>query len=116
VEAEVIPIGLYFGRLRPGESIERAVLIRPAEGQRFRIQEVKSEHALVVVGPPEPAPAPERPGSYRLLVRIGPSDREVSVNSRIVVRTDLPHDKEVIIPVFGRVVDPDKPRVTPPTS
>jgi hypothetical protein len=73
---------------------------------------VKSESPLITVAPPQPAGPPEPEGSYRLMVKIGPVDKVGQITSRIVVRTDLPHQKELLIPVYGRAVELKQSRAT----
>ncbi len=112
LEADVVPSGLYFGSLKVGDTVERPIVIRPVEVKSFRIVEVKSESPLITVAPPEHAGPPEPDGSYRLMVKIGPADKAGQINSRLVVRTDLPHQKELLIPVYGRAVQPSVNRAT----
>jgi hypothetical protein len=112
LEVEAVPSGLYFGSLKLGDSVERPIVIRPVEVKSFHILGVKSESPLITVAPPQPAGPPEPEGSYRLVVKIGPVTQVGQINSRLVVRTDLPHQKELLIPVYGRAVELSQSRAT----
>jgi hypothetical protein len=112
LEVEAVPSGLYFGSLKLGDSVTRPIVIRPVEVKSFHILEVKSESPLITVAPPEPAGPSEPEGSYRLMVKIGPVDQIGQISSRLVVRTDLPHQKELLIPVYGRAVELSRSRAT----
>lgn len=112
LEVEAVPSGLYFGSLKLGDSVTRPIVIRPVEVKSFHILEVKSESPLITVAPPQPAGPPEPAGSYRLMVKIGPVSKVGQINSRLVVRTDLPHQKELLIPVYGRAVELSHSRAT----
>jgi hypothetical protein len=112
LEVEAVPSGLYFGSLKLGDSVERPIVIRPVGVRSFHILGVKSESPLITVAPPQPAGPPEPEGSYRLVVKIGPVTQVGQISSRLVVRTDLPHQKELLIPVYGRAVELSQSRAT----
>ncbi len=100
VEVEVTPTGIYTGRLRVGDSIERIVTITPVEVKSFNILEVRSDHPALTA---EAQAAPDKPGAYQIRVRFGPVAKPERVNAKVIIRTDLPHTKELSISVFGRV-------------
>jgi hypothetical protein len=114
-ELDVLPSGLYVGSLRIGESAERSVTLSPVEVKKFTILEVKADSPLLQVSAPEPGPAGKE-GSYQLKVKFGPADKVGRVNATVIVRTDLPHTKEVIISVFGRIVEKEPPSAQPPAT
>jgi len=115
-DVEIAPKGIYFGKIRPGEVVERSVVIRPAEVKRFRILRTEAKDSHMTVLPPAAAKPPEPPGTYRLTVRIGPIAQEGPVDAPITVYTDLPHLTKVGIPVYGRVVKAESTLRTRPAS
>lgn len=115
VELEVVPSGVYIGSLRIGEATERSVTLSPVEVKKFTILEVKANSPLVQVSAPGPGPAGKQ-GSYQLKIRYGPADKVGRVNAKVIVRTDLPHTKDVSISVFGRIVEKEPPSAQPPAT
>jgi hypothetical protein len=114
-ELDVLPSSLYIGSLRIGESTERLVTLSPVEVKKFTILEVKADSPLLQVSAPEPGPAGKE-GSYQLKIKFGPADKVGRVNTNVIVRTNLPHTKEVTIAVFGRIVEKEPPSAQPPAT
>jgi len=110
VEVEVTPTGIYTGRLKVGDSIERIVTITPVEVKSFNILGVKSDHPALTA---EAQAAPDKPGAYQIKVRFGPVAKPERINAKVVIRTDLPHTKELSISVFGRVQEEEATDVPP---
>lgn len=107
VELEVVPQGIYFGRLRVGEAMKRSIDLYSPEVPNFSILEVRSSHpALRVSKPVKPA---GEPGRYRLNVQFGPVEEPGRYNETVTVRTDLPHAGQVVVRVYGKVVEPNDP-------
>lgn len=103
VEAEVQPSGIYFGAIKPGETVTRSVVIRPVAVKALKILEAKSSDAAIAVAKLAPAGKPEPEGSYRVTITVGPVTEARRINATLVMRTDLPHQKEIKVPVYGRV-------------
>jgi hypothetical protein len=101
VEVEVNPRGVYLGRLKIGETLERSVEIVPVDAEDFKILGVSADHPDVRVGKPVPL-GKDRPG-YRLSVRFGPVEEAGRISAKVTVRTNLEHTKELTISVYGRV-------------
>jgi len=110
VELEVTPTGVYTGRLKVGDSIERIVTITPVEVKSFRILEVKSDHPALTA---EAQPMADKPGAYQVKIRFGPVEKPERINAKVIIRTDLPHTKELSISVFGRVQEGEATDVPP---
>ena len=108
VEVEVEPRGIYLGQgIKVGETAERTIELTPVEVKSFKITGITADSPTVQVGKPQPLPD-KRPG-YRLTVIFGPLDQPGRVNARITVTTDLPHTKQIVIPVYGKVIAGDVP-------
>jgi hypothetical protein len=105
VEVEVDPRGIYLGQVKVGEKVERTVEITPVDVKSFKIADATSDSPNIRVGRPQPLPD-KRPG-YRLTITFGPLDRTGPVNAKVTVHTDLPHSREIVIPVYGKVVGED---------
>jgi len=103
VEVDVVPTGIYFGVLRAGETVERSVVIKPVEAKPFKILEVKSSDPAIVASKPVAAGKPEPEGSYRVTVTIGPLAEAKRISGNVTLRTDLAHQKEIVVTVYGRV-------------
>ncbi len=111
MEVEIIPSGLYLGNVRLGEALEREVLIRPAEVKKFRLFDPRADNQAVQVL--SLVPIADKQGGYRLKVRFGPVTRPERVTAQVIVRANLPHCKELRIPVNARVVDQPTPPLPP---
>ncbi len=108
VEVELKPSGIYFGSsTKVGEKIERTIEITPVDVKSFKITDVTSDNPEVKVSKPQPL-GDKRPG-YRLVVTLGPFDRVGRVNGKLIVRTNLPHTKQITILVYGKVVSGESP-------
>jgi hypothetical protein len=102
VEVDLSPKGLYVSDLSVGETTERAVELTPVEVKSFKILSVTSDNPAVRVTEVQPLPD-KRPG-FKLIVRLGPLDKPGRINAKVTVKTDLPHTKEILVPVYGKVV------------
>ena len=108
VEVEVSPRAIYLGRgIKVGETAERTIELTPVEVKSFKIIGVTADSPTVQVGKPQRLPD-KRPG-YRLIVTFGPLDQPGRVNAKVTVTTDLPHAKQIVIPVYGKVIAEDAP-------
>ena len=103
VEVDVVPTGIYFGILRAGQTVERSVVIKPVEARPFKILEVKSSDPAIHVSQPVAAGKPEPEGSYRITMTIGPLAEAKRISGNVTLRTDLAHQKEIVVTVYGRV-------------
>lgn len=103
VEAEVQPSGIYFGAIKVGETVTRSVVVKPAGVKEFKILEVKGSDPAIAVAAPVPAGKPEPEGSYRITLTVGPVPEARRITANLVIRTDLPHQKEIKVAVYGRV-------------
>lgn len=102
-EVEVKPLGVYIGRRKVEETMERTVMIRGVEATEFSILEVTaSDPSLQVEGPVRLAGDVAR---YEMTIRFGPAEKAGRVNLKVMVRTDLEHTPKIAIPVYGRVVE-----------
>ncbi len=102
VELEVVPHGIYVGKLTMGELVERSISLYSPEVPAFSILEVSAADAAIQVA--EPVRVAGEKNRYRIDVRFGPANELGRITSRILLRTDLPHSEEVPIRVFGNVV------------
>jgi hypothetical protein len=109
VEVDVVPTGIYFGALPVGQTVERSVVVKPVEVEGFRILEVKSSDPMIAVSKPLPAGKPEPEGSYRVTITVGPLAEPKRISGNVRLRTDLAHQKEITISVYGRVVAEEAP-------
>jgi len=109
VEVDVVPTGIYFGALPVGQTVERSVLVKPVETERFKILEVKSSDPAIAVSKPLPAGKSEPEGSYRVTITVGPLAEPKRISGTVRLRTDLAHQKEITISVYGRVVAEEVP-------
>lgn len=100
-EVNLSPRGIYIGQIEKGKPVARTVDVTAEEEKSFKIISVSSDSPLVEIGKPEPL-AGAKPG-YRLTVMIGPLDAAQRVSAKITIKFDLPHTKEVQIPVYGRI-------------
>ncbi len=122
VEVDVKPNGIYFGStIAVGQKTERSVELTAVDVKSFNIIDITSDNPLVRVGKPEPfterrpdsligSPRAESRGrvsGYRLNVTVGPLDAPGRVNANVKIRTDLPHTKQIVIHVYGRIVAQD---------
>jgi len=116
VKAEVMvePRGVYIGEVSIGETVERSITITATELRSFSIVEVTADNDLV--HPSDPVSLPGVGGGYRIKVRFGPSNKAGQVNCRLTVRTDLPHSRELPVPVYGKVVEAAQHRSSRPTK
>ena len=114
LEVEVAPSAVYFGRLAPGATTERSVVITPVEVKQVTLREFKSNDPAVTLVTPlkDLKPAPD--GSYTLTFRIGPYPEPKRVISHVTVRTDLKHQPELPIAIYGRVSANAPPQSEPP--
>jgi len=112
VEVDVSPSGVYLGRLKTGETVERSVDLTPVEVESFKVVEVKTNHP-VLHAEHSPAVVGQKAG-YVIKIRFGPCEKAARVNARVTVSTDLAHAKELVISVFGRVVEAQAANVQPP--
>ncbi len=103
VEVDVVPTGIYFGVLQAGQTVERSVVIKPVEAKPFKILEVKSSDPAIVASMPVAAGKPEPEGSYRMTITIGPLAVAKRISGNVTLRTDLAHQKEIVVTVYGRV-------------
>ena len=102
-EVEVKPLGVYIGRRKVGETMERTVMIRGVEATEFSILEVTaSDPSVQVEGPVRLAGDVAR---YEMTIRFGPAEKAGRVNLKVMVQTDLEHTPKIAIPVYGRVVE-----------
>ncbi|MFB3879655.1 MAG: DUF1573 domain-containing protein [Armatimonadota bacterium] len=101
-EVEIAPRGLYLGRLKVGDKIERTVDMTGVDVKTFNITKLTTDSQLVRLGKPEPLPG-NRP-AYRLTVTIGPLLEPGRVNAKIIVNTDLPHTPQIAIAIYGKVL------------
>ncbi len=107
VEVDVTPRGVYIGRLKVGETLERWVELTAVEVPSFSILEVRKTHqALTVL---KPVKLPGEPCRYRLGIRFGPVTEPGRVSAKVILRTDLPHTPELTISVYGKVTDGAEP-------
>jgi hypothetical protein len=114
VEAEVSPASVYVGVLKPGETIGRSVVIRAVEAKSFKILEIKGDKPLVQVGEPERLRAPEV--GYRLSIGYGPTEKAGVIRANVIVKTDLEHTKEIRIPIYGRIAEPEEKGAAPASN
>ena len=103
VEVEVVPHGIYIGKLEVGEAIERSIAIYSPEVPSFRILEIAASHPALRVS--DPVKLEGQHGRYRLNVQFGPVEEPGRVNANITLHTDLPHTKKVVVRVYGEVVE-----------
>jgi len=103
VELEVVPHGIYIGKLGVGEAIKRSIDLYSPEVPSFSILEIAASHPALRVDKPVKLAGQE--GRYRLNVQFGPVGEAGRVNAKVTVRTDLPHTKEVVVRVYGKVVE-----------
>jgi hypothetical protein len=102
-EVEVKPLGVYIGRRKVGERMERTVMIRGVEATEFSILGVTaSDPSLQVEGPVRLAGEVAR---YEMTIRFGPAEKAGRVNLKVMVQTDLEHTPRIAIPVYGRIVE-----------
>lgn len=106
VEVQVDPRGVYLGgAIKVGEKVERTIELTPVAVKSFKITSVTADSPLVRVGKPQPLPD-QVPG-YRLIVTCGPLHQPGRVYANITITTDLPHTKQLVIPVYGKVIAQD---------
>jgi hypothetical protein len=102
-EVEVKPLGVYIGRRKVGETMERTVMMRGVEAAEFSILEVTaSDPSLQIEGPVRLAGEVAR---YEMTIRFGPAEKAGRVNLKVMVQTDLEHTPRIAIPVYGRIVE-----------
>jgi hypothetical protein len=103
VEVEVVPHGIYIGKLEVGEAIERSVALYSPEVPSFRVLEIAASHPALRVG--DPVKLEGQQGRYRSNVQFGPVEEPGRVKANITLHTDLPHTKKVVVRVYGKVVE-----------
>jgi len=113
IEVDVVPSGIYFGMLHAGQTVERSVVIKPVEVKTFQILEVTSSDPAVVISKPVPAGPPEMEGSYRITITVGPLTEAKRVAAKVMVTTDLAHQKQIAIAVYGRAAEATAPAAVP---
>ncbi len=106
VELEVVPHGIYIGRLGVGEATKRSIDLYSPEVPSFSILEIITSSPLLRVG--KPVKLAGRQGRYRLNLQFGPVEETGRFNEKVTVRTDLPHTSEVVVRVYGKVVAPEQ--------
>jgi hypothetical protein len=97
-EVELPAAGIYFGKLAPGSTVERSVSIRPLDVTNFSIADARSDDPAVRVTSVQSAG-----GAYQVTVQVGPIGAPRTVNAKVVLSTDLPHQKKLIFRAYGRV-------------
>ncbi len=103
VEIELVPHGIYIGKLAIGDAIERSIDLYSPEAPSFTILEVAADHPGLHVGAPVVIGGQQN--RYRLPVKFGPVEEAGRVNAKVVLQTDLPHCKELVVRVYGKVVE-----------
>ena len=99
-EAELSASGIYLGKLAPGATVERTIVVRPLDTRRFSITSTRSEDPAVrVTGIRSVGEA------WEVAVRAGPVSSPRRINAKVVLTTDLRHQKELAFRVYGRVVE-----------
>jgi hypothetical protein len=106
-EVIVIPQGIYIGRLEVGEVFTTDIDIVAIDVEKFKILGVTTSHPALAVAKPQLVPGGTR-HRYRLTVTFGPTREPGKVVAHVLVHTDLPHSKEIAIPVYGTVVGPEE--------
>jgi len=98
------PRGVYIGKLLPGQTHERQVVIHPVEaGKVFNILAVTWEDPNVHVE--DPVRLATGTTQYSINVRYGPNEKVGRVNDVISVRTDSEDSPVVPIPIYGQIVE-----------
>jgi len=105
VEVDVIPRGIYLGRMVVGDRVERSVDLVPVGVKRFRIVDVRTDDPLLRASKPEPIAG--QPGAYRIRVTYGPAQTPGRVAPKITIRTDLEHTGIITVVAYGQV-DPQE--------
>ncbi len=109
LEVDLAPTGIYFGRLSPGQQTERTVTLTPVEVKQFKVLDVKTGDPGIALVTPRKQLKPDRTGRYSLTFRIGPYAKEQRITARVIIRTDLKHQSELPLPIYGRVApEPEK--------
>jgi len=107
VEVDVTPRGIYIGKMKVGQTLERWVELTAVEVPSFSILGVRTTHpALTAL---KPIKLPGKPCRYRLAIRFGPATEPGRVSAEVILRTDLPHTRELTISVYGKVTDGAEP-------
>jgi len=105
IEVDVVPRGIYLGRLALGDTVTRLIDVVPVEARQLRILEARSDMPLLQVS--KPVPLEDPPGALRLTISFGPAQEPGRVNAAITIRTDLEHTPQIRVPVYGAVVAPE---------
>jgi len=112
VEIELVPHGIYIGKLAIGDAMKRSIDLYSPEVPSFTILEVTADHPGLHVS--APVTVGGQPNRHRLHVEFGPVEEAARVNAKIVLKTDLPHCKELVVRVYGKVVE--RGRLSEPTE
>lgn len=96
-DAEVTPEGISFGAVRLGAQERRTVRIQHLDGKAFSILGVTTTSPTILAEAEPVGP----PGAYEIVVRNAVADAQGSIRGEVRVRTDLPKQPEIVIPVFG---------------
>ena len=103
VEIELVPHGIYIGKLAIGDALKRSIDLYSPVVPAFTILDVAADHPGVHVSAPVAIGGQQN--RYRLHVEFGPVEEAGRVNAKIVLRTDLPHCKELVVRVYGKVAE-----------
>jgi hypothetical protein len=103
VEIELVPHGIYIGKLAIGDALKRSIDLYSPEVPSFTILDVVADHPGVHVS--APVAVGGKRNHYRLHVEFGPVEEAGRVNAKVVIQTDLPHCKELVVRVYGTVVE-----------
>jgi hypothetical protein len=112
VEIELVPHGIYIGKLAIGDALKRSIDLYSPEVPSFTILEIAADHPGLHVSAPVAIGGQQN--RYRLHVEFGPVEEAEPVNAKIVLQTDLPHCKELVVRVYGKVVE--RGRLSEPTE